>query len=289
VEFGIDGWRLDVPAEIDDDAFWREFRKRVKGANPDAYITGEIWHDARRWLKGDQFDAVMNYLFTKLCIEFFIGANTDLDLVKGSSMWPVNSRTPESFARGIEELLELYPRPVTEVQLNLLGSHDTARYLTLARGDETALRLSTLMQMVYPGAPCVYYGDEIGMSGGKDPLSRGAFPWDEEKWNADLLAYFKKCISLRHAHPALRTGEYHTLLARDSVYALGRRLEEDLVVAAFNVGRAVTECRIPVEGFLQDGVRLRDIFKRDTYSVQDGAVTVHILPRSGVALEVVGE
>jgi cyclomaltodextrinase / maltogenic alpha-amylase / neopullulanase len=286
VKFGIDGWRLDVPAEIDDDKFWRTFRKRVKAANPEAYITGEIWHDARRWLKGDQFDAVMNYLFTKLCIEFFIGANADAQLVHGSSLWPIGTRTPQTFAKGIEELLDLYPREVTEVQLNLLDSHDTARYLTLARGDETALRLSTLMQMVYPGAPCIYYGDEVGMTGGKDPMSRGGFPWQKEKWNTDLRNYFKKCIALRHAHPALRTGEYTTLLAQDSVYALGRSLGDDKVIVAFNIGRAVTDCRIPLDDFLPDGTELCEVFKKDRYTVEHGAVTVHILPRSAVALEV---
>lgn len=285
IKFGIDGWRLDVPAEIDDDAFWQEFRRLVKADNPEAYIVGEIWHDARRWLQGDQFDAVMNYLFTKLCIELFIGEGADVDLLKGSSLWPLRAlKTPE-FATEIEALLKLYPREVTEVQMNLLGSHDTARFLTLARGDETALRLATLMQMVYPGAPCVYYGDEIGLAGGKDPMSRGAFPWDETRWNKDLRGYMKKCIALRQAHPSLRRGEYHTLLAQGSIYALGRRLGDDQVLVAFNLSRAVEEVTIPVDGFLPDGATLTDAFKRDRYTVQGDRLRVHILPRSAVALE----
>jgi glycosidase len=259
----------------------------VKAINPDAYIVGEIWHDARRWLMGDQFDAVMNYLFTKLCIQFFIGNRVDPALLQGTSLWPVTPMTPESFALEIESLLHLYPRDVTEVQLNLLGSHDTARYLTVAKGDETALRLSTLMQMVYPGSPCIYYGDEIGMVGGKDPFCRGAFLWDEKDWNRDLRNFVKKTIALRHAHPALRRGDYVTLLAKDTLYALGRQLDEDRVVIAFNVGQSIAEARIPVGEFLSEGTVLRDAFLKDETKVENGEAIVPIFPRSGVALEVI--
>jgi cyclomaltodextrinase len=284
VNFGIDGWRLDVPGEIDDDIFWREFRLRVKDANPEAYIVGEVWHDARRWLQGDQFDAVMNYLFTKLCIEFFIGDTLDPDMVRGTTLWPVRDLTPELFAQDVEALLRLYPPEVTGVQLNLLDSHDTARYLTMARGDESALRLSTLFQMVYPGAPCIYYGNEIGLSGGKDPYSRPSFPWNQNEWNTDLLNFFKKAIALRKAHPALRHGDYVTLLAADSVFAMGRSLGDDKVVTAFNVGRSVADVKIPVRKFLPEGAQVCDFFKKDNCAVVDGELEVSILPRSAVAL-----
>ena len=287
VKFGIDGWRLDVPAEIDDDAFWQEFRRRVKTANPDAYIVGEIWHDARRWLMGDQFDAVMNYLFTKLCMEFFIGDNIEQHLVHGTSLWPIRSLDPAHFAREIEALLNLYPREVTEAQLNLLDSHDTARFVAMAKGDETALRLSTMMQMVYPGAPCIYYGDEIGMTGGKDPLCRSGFPWDKKEWNQDLRTFMKRAVALRHAHPALRRGDFTTLLAEESVYAIGRAYEDDQIVAAFNVSQSVAEARIPVGEFLPEGAVLRDAFKKDRCTVTNGEIVVYILPRAAVALEVV--
>ena len=91
--------------------------------------------------------------------------------------------------------------------LNLLGSHDMARFITLAKGDQTALRLATLFQMTYPGAPSVYYGDEIGMAGGHDPANRGAFPWQKpETWDTDLLHEFQRLIALRRARPALRRG-----------------------------------------------------------------------------------
>ena len=182
VEFGIDGWRLDVANEIDDDDFWREFRVRVRAVNPEAYIVGEVWTDSERWLQGDMWDAVMNYQFTRACIAFFIGENCDLDELKKTSLFPVGPSTAEAFRRNIERLLGLYHPNVSSVMLNLLGSHDTARFLSLARGDKSALRLATLFQMIYPGAPSIYYGDEIGMTGGHDPANRGAFPWHQARY-----------------------------------------------------------------------------------------------------------
>lgn len=284
VRFGIDGWRLDVPAEIADDSFWQEFRRRVKAINPDAYIVGEIWHAAQHWLQGDQFDAVMNYLFTKLCIEFFIGSNVDPVLVEGSSLAPVRHIQASEFGSEVDALLKLYSRPVTEVQMNLLDSHDTARYVTMARGDGSALRLSTLFQMVYPGAPSVYYGDEIGLSGGKDPLCRASFSWDESHWNTDLRGFFKRTIALRHAHPALRRGEYSTLLASGSIYALARHLEDDVVVAVFNTGDQATSGAIPAPTFLPEGTSLIDPWGNSHAMVRDGLIAVTVPPRSGLVL-----
>ncbi|MBI3761980.1 MAG: glycoside hydrolase family 13 protein, partial [Chloroflexi bacterium] len=190
IEQGIDGWRLDVPAEIDDDAFWQEFRRRVKGANPDAYIVGEIWHEARRWLKGDQFDAVMSYLFNKACIAFFIGLLMDTPLTEGKGYSPIQPFDAPRFADFVDEILALYDWQVNLTLLNLLDSHDTARFLSVARGDESALRLATLFQMTYPGAPSIYYGDEIGLDGGSDPDCRKTMPWGESQWNTGLRDHF---------------------------------------------------------------------------------------------------
>jgi neopullulanase len=285
VEFGIDGWRLDVPAEIKDDAFWQEFRRRVKAKDPESYIVGEIWHDSRHWLRGDQFDAVMNYLFTKLCIEFFVGESVDPALVKGTSLWPVRHIGAPEFAQEIDALLKLYPPEVTAVQMNLLGSHDTARYLSLARGDKTALALATLFSMVYPGAPCVYYGDEIGLKGGRDPLSRGAFPWQEERWDYDLRDWFKRAIALRHRYPALRRGGYTTLLGQNSVYALGRKLDDECLVVVINASYDPAEVSIAVNGYLQDDTTLTDVWNGNSrYVVSTGAITLQMPERSAAVL-----
>ncbi|MGQ9494554.1 MAG: glycoside hydrolase family 13 protein [Anaerolineae bacterium] len=298
VEQGIDGWRLDVPEEINDDSFWREFRHRVKRANPNAYIVGEIWHDARRWLQGDQFDAVMNYLFTKACLSFFVGRDLNPALVSGVGYYPVQPATAEEFRAAIDHLLALYPPEVTQVQLNLLDSHDTARFLTLARGDESALRLAVLFMMCYPGAPCIYYGDEIGMEGGKDPDCRRAFPWDEQQWNKELLAYVKGCIALRKAHPALRRGEYRSLLAKEQVYVFGRRiscaglphegLPGETLLCVLNAGKRSWELCVPVQDYFQEGEMLRELWGKGKAIVQNGCLVGLTVPaREGIVLEVV--
>jgi cyclomaltodextrinase len=285
VEAGIDGWRLDVAGDIDDDSFWREFRCQVKGANPDAYIVGEIWHEAQRWLQGDQFDAVMNYLFTKACLAFFVGRGLNAALTSGVGYHPVEPVGAEGFAAGIHHLLGLYPEQATQVQLNLLDSHDTARFLTLARGDESALRLGILFMMCYPGAPCIYYGDEIGIEGNRDPDSRRAFPWDQRRWNTKLLEHVKRCITLRREHAALRRGGYQTLFAQGDIYAFGRRLQDETVVCVLNVGSKPWRLRVPVAGYLPEGAALQDAWGEGVAKVRDGALNGLTVPaRTGLVL-----
>jgi len=286
VKQGIDGWRLDVPAEIKDDSFWREFRQRVKEANPEAYIVGEIWHDARHWLQGDQFDAVMNYLFTKACLSFFIGRNLNVTLASGVGYYPIQPVRAEGFATAIDELLALYLPQATQTQLNLLDSHDTARFLTLARGDESALRLAILFMMCYPGAPCIYYGDEVGMEGGKDPDCRRAFQWDERRWNIELLDYVKRCIAVRKAHPALRRGEYKSLFAQDDIYAFVRRLPNETLIGVFNAGTRPWELNVPVQGDVEDGAVLHGVWGEGAATVRDGHLAgLMVAARTGVVLE----
>jgi len=286
IEQGVDGWRLDVAAEIDDDAFWQEFRRRVKRANPDAYIVAEIWHEARRWLQGDQYDATMNYLFNKACIAFFAGDDMDRPLTERKGYSPIHPLDAPGFAMFVDDTLGLYDWQINLAQLSLLGSHDTARFLSVARGDESALRLATLYQMAYPGPPSIYYGDEIGLTGGNDPECRAAMPWDESVWNAGLRGYFKKCIALRHNHAALRRGEYRQLCADGMLYAFARRWGEETLVVALNAGRATAALEIPVAGLLADGTRLEHIFQaRGSHTVSGGFVhDLSLPPRSGVVL-----
>ncbi len=287
IERGVDGWRLDVPGEIRDDSFWRDFRRRVKAANPEAYIVGEIWQNGRHWLQGDQFDAVMNYLFTKACLAFFIGHNIHDVLSSGVGYSPIEPLGAEGFDSAITDLLGLYPPAATYAQLNLLGSHDTARFLSLARGDESALRLAMLFMMCYPGAPCIYYGDEVGMTGGKDPDCRRAFQWDERRWKTGLLEYVKRCIALRKAHPALRRGAYRSLFAHGKVYAFERRQDSEAVVAVFNTGTVPWELDVPAGGDLRDGTTLCGVWGEGTALVRDGRLRgLTVAARTGVVLEV---
>ncbi len=286
IRFGADGWRLDVPAEIDDDAFWREFRRRVKAVNPDAYIVGEIWHPAQRWLQGDQFDAVMNYLFTQACIGFFVGEAMDHNLTSGVGYAPVPVLDAPAFGRALEHTLSLYDEAVCAVQMNLLDSHDTARFLSIAGGDVTALKLATLCQMTFPGAPSVYYGDEIGLQGGKDPDCRRAFPWDERTWDADLLSYFRRCIALRKRYRALRDGAFKVLYAEGSIIAYLRTWGDEKLVVALNSGAAATTLDIVVSGLLPEGTALvGELDARTSYAVTEGVLRgVSIPGRDGIVL-----
>lgn len=287
IDFGVDGWRLDVPAEIDDDAFWREFRRRVKSANPEAYLVGEIWHEARRWLQGDQFDAVMNYLVTVASLGFFAGDRLNLKETRRAGGYrDVRSIDVVEFADRIDWILGLYEPPVTQAQLNLLDSHDTPRFVTSAGGDQASLRLALLFMFAYPGAPCIYYGDEVGLDGGHDPECRKAFPWDESKWDHELLAYVKKCVALRKTEKALRRGSYHRLYADDGVYAFARQLDGETLIVALNAASGTRSIDIPVGTLgLGDG-SLADVWSDARYTLSAGVLRdLKLAPRSGMVLK----
>jgi cyclomaltodextrinase len=279
---GIDGWRLDVPLEIRTPGFWEEFRRRVKAVNPEAYIVAEIWDDATEWLRGDHFDAVMNYVFTRAVWGFCGGPMLD------TSFWPGGFRlrplSGTEFAAEIDRLLNLYPWEVTLVQLNLLGSHDTPRLRTLFRGDTRRVRLAVLLQMTFPGAPCIYYGDEIGMEGGDDPDCRRAFPWDESRWDTDLRDWVRRCTALRHAHPALRRGDFRRLWADPTVYAFARALPPDPpLVVAVNAGEAPVEATVPLGEDAPVGP-WTDLLSGRTVPAADGVLRLSLPPLSGVVL-----
>ncbi len=286
VRQGIDGWRLDVPTEINDDAFWQEFRRRVKAINPEAYIVGEIWHESQRWLQGDQFDAVMNYLFTKACLAYFAGETLDLPLAQ--QVWSyrdLRSCTLAEFAAEIDRILDLYHPEINFAQLNLLDSHDTPRFLTLARGDESAFRLATLFQMTYPGAPCIYYGDEIGMEGGHDPDCRRAFPWDESRWNHGLRDYVKRCVALRKAHRVLRRGDFRRLLAQDGVYAFARTLDGEVMIVLLNAGRAPKQVALQLDAAWGQDVAFKDVWSGEGFRARGSVLSgIGIPPREGRVL-----
>jgi neopullulanase len=289
IEFGVDGWRLDVPAEIDDDAFWQEFRRRVKGANPQAYIVGEIWHEAGRWLQGDQFDAVMNYLFTRACLGFFVGENLMHSEVARSGYRSIDVLSAREFAVVIRTLLDLYPWPVTQVQFNLLGSHDTPRFKTLARGDDSAYRLATLFQMTYPGAPSIYYGDEIGLEGRHDPDCRAGFPWDEARWDGELRDYVRRCIALRRGHAALRRGSFDWLFAGQGVVAYLRQAGDDSLIVVLNTTQQPVTLDLPVDEHLAEGSVLHTVWEGDRKRVEKGRLPrVRVPAREGTVLASAG-
>ena len=179
-EFDIDGWRLDVANEVSHD-FWREFRKEVKAIKPDLYILGEIWHDAMPWLQGDQFDAVMNYPYTNAAIQFFAK-----EKIKA-----------EEFINNTTEALLMYPEHVAEAAFNLLGSHDTPRIATVCNENTMKVKQLFAFLLSSPGSPCIYYGDEIGMTGDMDPECRKCMIWEEDEQDQDLHKFVSSFIRLR--------------------------------------------------------------------------------------------
>ena len=188
---GIDGWRLDVPNEIDDDSFWQEFRRRVKAINPEAYIVGEIWDAPERWLQGDQFDGVMNYLFRKAVMKFLFDEH------------PIST---EEFC---SRLREAFPEGRGDIPMNLLGSHDTTRLRSQPRASWDRIRLALTLMFFLPGAPCVYYGEELGMEGGKDPDNRRSVPWEKlsQMQKEPVYALVKELTEMRKSSAVLRDGK----------------------------------------------------------------------------------
>ncbi|MEO0456910.1 MAG: glycoside hydrolase family 13 protein [Cyanobacteria bacterium P01_A01_bin.114] len=237
VEQGIDGWRLDVPFEIQAEGFWQEFRDRIKAINPEAYIVGEVWTDSRQWLDGTQFDGVMNYLFTGPTLAFTAGDRIEMPLVEIPDYYPYPALDAAGYADKMKDLLALYPWEIQLTQLNLLSSHDVARVISVVGEDLTSFKLAVLLQMTFPGAPSIYYGDEVGLLGGMDPDCRRSFPLVDQ-WNQDLLKWHQDLIALRHRHPALSTGEYAVLATQGDCYVFARSLPQETLVVAVNVGRS---------------------------------------------------
>ncbi len=240
---GVDGWRLDVPEEIQTEGFWEEFRARTRAVNPESYIVGEIWKPAPDWVnEGSRFDGVMNYPFGEYVLRFVAGERINLTITDPASYDLSHPHDAGGYADSIDFLHRVYSRQATLGNLNLFGSHDTPRLLEAVGGDRDSVVLATVLQMTFPGAPSIYYGDEIGMRGAHDPGSRGGFPWDRrDSWDEDLLTIFTELIALRKQEEVLRTGEYRRLAPGEGeyetwLYVMERRLADDGVVVAVNAG-----------------------------------------------------
>ncbi|SER45713.1 glycoside hydrolase family 13 protein [Lachnobacterium bovis] len=179
-ECDIDGWRLDVSDEVSHD-FWRQFRKAVKKEKENCVIIGENWHDAYAYLMGDQYDSIMNYAFTKACLDYL--AKDKLD-AKG-------------MANKLNEILMRNNSLINSMMLNLIDSHDTFRFFTEVKCNKKKQLCALALSVFFPGAVCVYYGTEICMEGGYDPDSRRCFDWNEENWDKEFLEKFKALLKLK--------------------------------------------------------------------------------------------
>lgn len=288
IRFGIDGWRLDVPGEINDDTFWQEFRQRVRAINPEAYIVGEVWHEAHRWLSGEQFDAVMNYLVTAATLGFVSGSNLDLRVVNqvGGIRDRVRNLNAEEFANEIDRLTNLYSPEFTYSQLNLLDSHDMPRFITCAGNDPSSLKLAWLFIFTYIGAPCIFYGDEVGLTGEHDPDCRKSFPWDQTRWNMDLFNHVRRLISLRKNYPSLRRGSFKRLYSADGIFAFGRKHGTEALVTVMNTNSTAKNIEIPVDGITNEK-RLAEVIFGEEGKVQRSSDWLHpeVPPRSGMVIK----
>jgi glycosidase len=175
-------------------------------------------HEASSFLKGDELDSIMNYPFKGACVDFFAKRSIDA----------------ERFSGILASSRAMYMDQINRQMWNLLGSHDTQRFLTEASEDKDRLRLAAAFQFLYIGVPYVYYGDEIGMAGGKDPLCRGCMVWDEKRQDRELFGFFKGLIRIRKENPALIRGDLRMEFGKGGIVAFSRIYGNDRILAVFN-------------------------------------------------------
>ena len=255
---GASGWRLDVADELPDD-FLDELRRAAKAEKPDALVLGEVWEDAsrkesyghrRRYLLGDQLDSVMNYPFRDAILSFLRG---------GDSI---------DFIHAVGDIVEHYPPPVLRLMMNHIGTHDTERALTMLAGEPTngrgrawqaeqtlsgeqrqrglrLLKLAATLQYCLPGVPCIYYGDEAGMAGYRDPFNRGCYPWGGE--NPELLLWYRKLGQIRHVSTALKEGTFEPVASGREVVCFVRSQGAQALLCAVNAGGAERTVKLPAE------------------------------------------
>ena len=228
-DYGADGWRLDVSDEISH-KFLRHFRETVMGQNPEAIIIGEDWHRAVRYLNGDEYDGIMNYGVTKACLDLLAFKTID----------------SKAFRDRIVRLYHTYSIAANQKMLNLLGSHDTDRFLTRVKGDSNRFRTAAAIMFFYPGIPCVYYGDEIGMEGGYDPDCRRTFDWNENNWDSETRKLIRQLMKLKK-EPALSVGTFGVDEA-DGIITFTRKAEGQTLRLRVN-GTDRENAGLPAFGF----------------------------------------
>lgn len=280
---GADGWRLDVPEEITTSGFWEEFRARVRAVNPEAYLVGEIWHAAPQWIAtGERFDGVMNYVLTEALLRFAGADHIDAEVIAPVNLTLRPPLDAVGYREAIERLLAAYPETAHRGNLNLLGSHDTARVLSMVGEDRDSVTLAALLLFTFPGAPCIYYGDEIGMTGHHDPGARAAFPWEHPgSWDRHLLEAFRSLAALRREHSALRRGGYRHLAAEGGTYAFARELEGECLVVAVNAGGDAGGITVPRPGDAEER-----LWGRGEARGEGGSLHLELPGRSGAVWRV---
>ncbi|SOY32414.1 Neopullulanase [Acetatifactor muris] len=232
-ECDIDGWRLDVADEISH-SFWKRFRREMKAVKKDILLVGEVWHYAGDFLEGDEWDSVMNYPFYDAVV----------DLIVREELTPSGFRGKLNFVKGnLNKALEGY-------LWNFIDTHDTARFLHSAGNDMRKQNLAAAMQLLLPGMPMIYYGDEVGMEGGPDPDCRRGMLWDKKRQKQDCLAYYRRLIRIRHQYPVLTKGIMAVQYGEDEkgLLYMERKLDEQRIILIFHVRKGIV--RLPgLEGW----------------------------------------
>lgn len=214
-EANIDGWRLDVSDEVDF-TLLQEFRRTIKEIDCKIAIIGETWTDGRDLLRGDQMDSVMNYLFRDAVVAFIAKSSIGA----------------EEFDSRIGKMLSIYNRHIINGLYNMLGSHDTERFLSLCDGNTDKMKLAIVFQMTFPGMPVIYYGDEVGMAGKNDPDCRQTMEWENQ--NLELKVLYKEMIDLRKGNIPLEKGEFKPILCQGDVYGFARTYKDKSIYVIIN-------------------------------------------------------
>jgi uncharacterized repeat protein (TIGR01451 family) len=269
IDQGAAGWRFDVAQDITHE-WWQEMRPYVKAHDPQTLMMGEVTgscSDYAAYLRGNELDSAMNYCFRDWIISW------------------ANGNAPSGFDNSLYAFREAVPRPAFYAMMNLVDSHDSTRVLRLLNDDKTRLKLLVLLQMTLPGAPSVYYGDEVGVTGGGDPDCRRTYPWADEGGSPDLdlLAHYSQIIGIRQGHPALRGGELETLLVDDAthLYSFVRWDGAETVVVVLNNAAGDRTAVVPVADYLANGTVLTDTLSGDTFTVVNGNITLPVAGQWG--------
>lgn len=228
-EFDIDGWRLDVANEVDHQ-FWKAFYRACVNEKEDFYIIGEIWHSSRKWLEGDEFHAVMNYVYTEKIEDFFIKKEL----------------SSSELVEGLNQQLMLYPKQVNEVQFNILDSHDTPRILSKAKNNKKLVQSILAFMFGQQGTPCIYYGTEIGLDGFNDPDCRKCMIWDEKRQDQEMLSFMKKLIAFRKKYqPFMSFGDLKWLVypEKNEFIGFSYTLNDEKLTFYFNESEKTTRIK----------------------------------------------
>ena len=266
IEQGADGWRLDVPNEIDDDDFWQNFRNEVKRVNPDTYLLGEIWEASPRWADENHFDGLMNYPLRESLVGFVNG-----------------SISASQFSDRLDRLFSIYPRENIYAMYNLLGSHDTERIKLIMGGNWEKLQMIFALQFALPGAPAIYYGDEIGLEGGKDPDCRRTFPWGSQNYDEKIRTFIQRLITIRKRSVILRRGEYRkaTIDPIHNCHFFFRVLGGNAILIASNGSSAKASVRISTSHVgWRDGQIVHNLLGNDEFIVAGDELHITLPPQS---------